>query len=451
MPFCPHTPQETEEMLKVLGLKSLDELFLNIPSCLLLKEDLKIDSGKTETELKEILKRIAKKNTPLSEFDSFLGGGCYQHFVPSALSSLLNRCEFYTSYTPYQAEASQGTLQAIYEYQTFICLLTGMDVTCASLYDGASSLAEAVLMSYRINPRPKIFLASNLNPAYKEVVYTYTQGMDFIEIKEIPFNREGRIDLDALSSMIDDQSCSVAVGYPNFFGVIEELDRIKEILSKKNILMIICCNPLSLAVLKSPGELGADLVCGDGQVLGQGLNFGGPTFGFLATRKEFVRKIPGRLVGRTKDRDGKQGFVLTLQAREQHIRREKATSNICSNQSLNAIACAIFLSLVGPQGLKEMAYYSLNNAHYLKERLSKIDNISFPFSGDFFNEFVISIENKSIDEVLERCLDKKILAGVPLKNWWSGLDRCLLVSCTELNTYKQIDKFAEVLDEILNK
>ncbi|RLF33844.1 MAG: glycine dehydrogenase, partial [Thermoplasmata archaeon] len=255
----------------------------------------------------------------------------------------------------------------------------------------------------------------------------------------------------ALSSMIDDQTCSVAVGYPNFFGVIEELDRIKEMLSKKNILMIICCNPLNLAILKSPGELGADLVCGDGQVLGQGLNFGGPTFGFLATRKEFVRKIPGRLVGRTKDRDGKQGFVLTLQAREQHIRREKATSNICSNQSLNAIACAIFLSLVGPQGLKEMAYYSLNNAHYLKERLSKINNISFPFSGDFFNEFVISIENKSIDEVLERCLDKKILAGVPLKNWWSGLDRCLLVSCTELNTYKQIDKFAEVLDEILNK
>lgn len=451
MPYIPHSRGETKEMLKVVGVSSLQELFGTIPEKIRLKEDLKLPSGLSEYELEKKIKQIASRNKPLTGFISFTGAGCYNHFVPSAVKHIFSRSEFYTAYTPYQPEASQGTLKAIFEYQTFICNLTGMDATCASMYEGASSLAESILMSYRIKPKPKVFLPANLHPEYAETVYTYLENLDFLEVIRIPYSHDGKIDLDFLKREVDDNTSCVIAGWPNFFGIIEDLESISKICKDKDCVFIVSCNPMMLSVLEAPAQFGADIVCGDGAVLGQGLFLGGFTFGFLATLNEHLRKMPGRIVGKTLDADGREGFVLTLQAREQHIRRHKATSNICSNQCLNAIACAAYLSLLGEEGFKKAGLSSTNLAHYLYEKLKEIEGLEFPFNGDFFNEFLVRLpqEAKKVHARLKK--KKKILAGVPVENFYPEIKNCLLLATTELNTKEEIDSLAESLKEVLDE
>jgi len=448
MPYIPHTPEDIQHMLTTIGVNSPEELFNAIPDSIRLKEDLKLPQGLSEYEVFSKVKQIATKNNSLNNFISFLGAGCYNHFVPIAVKHIITRSEFYTAYTPYQPEASQGTLQAIFEYQTFICLLTGIDVTCASLYEGASSLAEAILMAYRIRSRPKILLPANLHPEYKQTIYTYLENLEFLQIIEIPYTEEGTINLDILKKEIDSDTCSVIVSLPNFFGIIEDLNTVSKICKDNSSIFIVSCNPIALSIFKPPAEFGADIVCGDGQVLGQGLFLGGFTFGFLATRTQYVRKMPGRIVGETTDKKGKKGFVLTLQAREQHIRRQKATSNICSNQSLNVIACATYLSLLGPEGFKKIGLLSTNAAHFLYEKLHGIKGLKFPFTGNFFNEFAITLPY-NVNEICSKLREKKILAGVPIEKFFPQLKNTLLVATTELTSRRDIEYFVSSLNEVL--
>ena len=446
MPYILNTPSQIKEMLEVVGLHSLEELFSHLPPSLRIRGELSLPSGLSEEELIRVVKRLAKKNKPLSKFNSFLGGGIYPHYIPSPLNHLIGRAEFYTAYTPYQAEASQGSLQAIFEYQTYICLLTGMEVSNASLYDGATSLAEAVLMSLRIKRRSKVLICESIHPEYRAVLHTYLKGSDFL-VEEIKFNRDGFLDLDTLKEKIDDRVACVCIQSPNFFGLIEDLETINEIVKKKGILVILVTNPVSLAILKEPAKLGADIVCGEGQVLGRACAWGGETFGWLATKRDYLRHLPGRIVGKTVDREGKESFCLTLQTREQHIRREKATSNICSNHSLNAIAGAIYLSLLGKEGLKKVALYSLNLAYYLYRCLEDIKEIKLVFPSPFFNEFVWQVNNSY--QVWEALYSKSIIPGLMLEKFYPQLKDCILTSCTEIKTKEEIDDFVMCLKEVV--
>jgi len=420
MPYILNTPSQIKEMLEVVGLHSLEELFSHLPPSLRIRGELSLPSGLSEEELIRVVKRLAKKNKPLSKFNSFLGGGIYPHYIPSPLNHLIGRAEFYTAYTPYQAEASQGSLQAIFEYQTYICLLTGMEVSNASLYDGATSLAEAVLMSLRIKRRSKVLICESIHPEYRAVLHTYLKGSDFL-VEEIKFNRDGFLDLDTLKEKIDDRVACVCIQSPNFFGLIEDLETINEIVKKKGILVILVTNPVSLAILKEPAKLGADIVCGEGQVLGRACAWGGETFGWLATKRDYLR--------------------------EQHIRREKATSNICSNHSLNAIAGAIYLSLLGKEGLKKVALYSLNLAYYLYRCLEDIKEIKLVFPSPFFNEFVWQVNNSY--QVWEALYSKSIIPGLMLEKFYPQLKDCILTSCTEIKTKEEIDDFVMCLKEVV--
>ncbi len=451
MPYIPHTPKETQEMLRSIGLDSLEELFSSIPQNIVLSQPPSIGKGLDEQDTFRILKQASQKNVSLEKVLSFLGAGVYEHFIPASLKHIISRSEFYTAYTPYQAEASQGTLQALFEYQSFICALTGMDVTCASLYEGASSLAEAVLLAYRVNPKRKVFLPSNIHPHYIETVRTYLENLDFMDIVEVPFDKSGRTDIDFLEKYLDSDSCCLVFGYPNFFGVIEDIKPLVDVAQKNQVLTISVCNPLSLSILEPPGHKGVDICCGDGQSLGQDMHLGGNTFGFLSAKGRFLRKMPGRIIGKTKDSEGNQGFVLTLQAREQHIRREKATSNICSNQTLNALAACVYLALLGKEGFLKVGLMSLNHAHYLKEKLLEIDNIQDVFGRDFFNEFVIRITGKPLDLVWERLLERGIVAGLKLKEFYPQLSDCLLICATETKTKEDLDRFVNAFEEVLNE
>jgi glycine dehydrogenase subunit 1 len=372
--------------------------------------------------------------------------GCYKHYLPSALKFIINRSEFTTSYTPYQAECSQGTLQALYEYQSYVCLLTGMQVSNASLLDGASSLAEAVLMSLRITQKKKVLVAKTIHPQYRKVLSTYLSGYDFI-IQEIEFDKEGFVDLEDLKSYLDKTCACFCFQNPNFFGLIEDVEKICSLIKGKEILPILVVNPLSLAILKEPASLGVEIVCGDGNGLGGSLSFGGPSFGFLATKEKYLRQMPGRIVGETQDLEGKRCFCLTLQTREQHIRREKATSNICSNQSLNAIAFCVYLALLGKEDFFKFALYSLNLTHYLFERLKEIEKVNFPFSSRFFNEFVWEID--FCEEILESLYKKKIIPGYYLGKDYPSLKKAILSCCTETKTKEEIDEFVKTLKEII--
>jgi glycine dehydrogenase subunit 1 len=446
MSYILNTPSQIKEMLKVIGVSSLDELFSHLPLSIRLRKNLSIPSGLSEDKTIEAVKKIARKNRPLSEFNSFLGAGIYPHYIPSTLKHLLNRTEFYTAYTPYQPEVSQGILQAIFEYQTYICILTGMDVTNASLYDGATALVEAVLMSLRINKKEKVLVAATLHPEYRETLNTYLRGFDF-QIEEVPFDREGFLDLDILKDKLDNGTSSLALQNPNFFGLIEDVEKVSKLTKSKDAILIQVTNPVSLAILREPRCVGVDIVCGEGQVLGSSLSFGGPGFGFLATKKDYVRQLPGRIVGQTKDREGKVGFCLTLQAREQHIRREKATSNICSNHSLNAIGASLYLALLGPQGLREVAIYSLNLTHYLYQRLHELEGIHFPFGDRFFNEFVWQIDGSK--DVIEELYRKNIIPGLNLRRFYPQLPDAILSSCTETKNKEEIEEFVASLKQIL--
>src|SRR3989338_8938563 len=448
MSYIPHTEKDIHEMLKVIGSASVEDLFKPIPDTLRVKKPLNLPSPLSEQELIQELTTLSKKNAAVIDYISFLGAGAYHHYTPSIVNHLISRSEFYTAYTPYQPEISQGTLQAIFEYQTLICQLTGMEVANASMYDGASATAEAVLMARRINNRAKVMLSSALHPEYSEVVKTYL-SKDNNNIKEILYCTEtGRTLPDAIEKLLDKDTSCVVIQQPNFFGSIEDIKTISEVVHKNNsILIVAIAEPISLGLLKPPGELGADIVIGEGQAFGNGLNFGGPYLGFFATLEKYLRQMPGRLVGETVDKNNKRGYVLTMATREQHIRREKATSNICTNEGLCALAAAIYLTALGKNGLMEIAKLNLSKAQYLKKGLANIKGIKIAFTAPTFNEFVIETE-KEPDAVIKALLKKGIITGPSLKKFYTELAKHMLICVTEMNTKKDMDILMEGLSGI---
>jgi len=444
MRYIPHTAGDVSEMLERIGVKSLEDLFVEVPESVRLKRPLDLPEAVSETELLREFKALARKNATPSTHKSFLGGGAYHHFSPVTVDMLISRGEFYTAYTPYQPEISQGTLQAIFEFQTMICQLTGMDVANASMYDGASACAEAVLMAVRLTRRKKVLLSRGLNPRYRATVATYCSYLG-LEIVDVAVAADGRTDQADLAAKLDDQVAVVAVGYPNYFGVIEDVTALAEAAHGAEARLVTAvAEPVALGLLKSPGELGADIVAGDGQSFGLPLAFGGPYVGFFAVRQKDLRAMPGRLVGETKDLDGQRGFVLTLSTREQHIRREKATSNICSNQGLCALAVTIFMSLLGKQGLREMAEQNLAKAAYAREQLSRLKEFSLVFAGPSFNEFVVRAK-EPVADLLARLEGKGILGGIPLGSDYPELADCFLVCVTEQNQRSDIDALVAAL------
>ncbi|MDR3543551.1 MAG: aminomethyl-transferring glycine dehydrogenase subunit GcvPA [Desulfosporosinus sp.] len=445
MNFVPNTDNQQERLLARIGVKSVADLFVDIPEEVHLKRPLAIRGGMSEQELVKHVSGLANQNKTVEEYSSYLGAGAYEHFIPSFVDQLLLRSEFYTAYTPYQPEISQGTLQAIYEYQTLVCELTGMDAANASMYEGASALAEAALMSCDATRRKKVLVLQTVHPEYREVLKTYLPSRG-VEIVEVPY-AEGVTDMSALEKVLREDIAGVLVQNPNFFGNIEKADEIVELVHAQGALVIMAVNPISLGMLKSPGESGADIVVGEGQALGNPLNFGGPYLGFLATRDKYVRRMPGRIVGVATDKEGRKGFVLTLQAREQHIRREKATSNICSNEALCALAFTMHLSALGKKGIHELAYLNLQNAHYAAREIAKIPGMSLAFSGPFFHEFVIEtkLEPAKVNALL---LEAQIIGGLDLARFYPELDHHLLFCVTETKCKADIDQLIARLGEI---
>lgn len=443
MPYTPHTKDDVKRMLTQIGIEEESELFDYIPQSLRAKSfDLK--EGLSEFEVYENFKEMANKNDTSKV--CFLGGGYYDHIIPSAVDALSSRSEFYTAYTPYQAEASQGTLQALYEYQSLVCELTNLEVTNASMYDGGSAMAEAALMAVRITKRDKIIVDSGINPIYKKILKTYLAYHD-IEVIFMEATSD-KVDVETLSSLIDDSVAAYIFQNPNFFGSLEDYSEIVKSLHEAKALAIMSAYPIALGVIKTPGELDADIYCGDGQSLGNYLGFGGPSFGILATKQKYVRNLPGRIVGLTNDREGKRAFVLTLQAREQHIRRAKATSNICSNQNLMTLRATIFMSLLGRDGFIKLAKQNYNNANYLKTQLAKLGGVKIFNQNSTFNEFVIEL-SISCDEFLDRMSEKGFFAGLKLDNLYENFENRVLVSVTEKRTKAQMDSFVASVKEIL--
>ncbi|MCD4828244.1 MAG: aminomethyl-transferring glycine dehydrogenase subunit GcvPA [Candidatus Cloacimonetes bacterium] len=444
MPFISNTDKERREMLESIGVSSFDELIANIPEKLRLDRPLQLDDPLSELEVTRRLNRLAGANTAACCANSFLGGGVYDHFIPAAVNHIASRPEFLTAYTPYQAEVSQGTLQFIYEYQTMICELTGMEVANAGMYDGASAAAEAVLMACRKTRLTKAVLAGTVNPAYLRVIEAYTEGIG-MELVTVP-GKDGRLDLDALRAAVDDKTACVLLQTPNYLGIIEDGFAIGEIVhSAKKALFIVAADPISLAVLNAPSEYGADIVVGEGQTLGNKTNYGGPLFGFFAARKDLARQLPGRIVGGTVDVDGKRAYTLTLQAREQHIRREKATSNICSNESACTLAASVYMCLMGPSGLREVAEQSAAKAHWLATEIDKLDGFCLVSDLPFFKEFAIAMPVPAA-EVIERLSEQGIYPGISLAPL--GFENGLLVAVTEKKTKQQMQELLTALQEV---
>ncbi|HHY60034.1 MAG TPA: aminomethyl-transferring glycine dehydrogenase subunit GcvPA [Clostridia bacterium] len=448
MNYVPHRKEEQQEMLAAIGKQSVEELYQDIPAAVRLPRDLNVAGGLSEIELRRLLGGLAKKNRNLDEYVSFLGAGAYEHYIPALVDQLLLRSEFYTAYTPYQPEISQGTLQNIYEYQTMICELTGMEVSNASMYDGASALAEAVVMACEQTRRKEFVLAAAVHPEYRETVATYTRPRGYQEVS-LGY-KDGVTDVEEAAGLVNDKTAALVVQYPNFFGNVEDLKALAEVAHAKGALLVVAVvDPVSLGLLEAPGALGADIVVGEGQSFGNHLSFGGPHIGFFAAKEKYVRRMPGRIVGVTVDNRGQRAFVLTLQAREQHIRREKATSNICSNQALNALAVNIALTTLGKEGLREMAYQCLQKAHYAFKKLTSVPGVEPMFPGKpFFKEFVLKLA-KDPEKVNEALLEHKIIGGLPLKRFYPELAGGLLVCVTELRTKEEIDCFAEKLGGLI--
>ncbi len=444
MRYLPHTDVDVQQMLDVIGVSNIDELFSGVPQVCRLKRPLDLPAAKSEAELLTFLGEMAKKNTTVSDCDSFLGGGSYNHFIPAVIDQLVSRSEFYTAYTPYQPEISQGTLQAIFEFQTLICQLTGMDVANASMYDGASACAEAVLLTVRAGKkRKKVLLSQALPPQYRKTVATYCRYLN-VELIDIAM-ADGVTDVAVLKTLLDDQVASVVVGYPNYFGQIENLATIAELTHAVGARLVATVNePLALALFKSPGDLGADVVVGEGQSFGIPISYGGPGIGFFAVRKKDMRVLPGRLVGETVDQDGKRGFVLTLATREQHIRREKATSNICSNQGMCILMVSIYLALHGKHGLRQLAEVNYAKASYARQQIEKLVGFEIAFAGESFNEFVVSC-SEPVAELRLRLEQQGILAGVELAPDYAELENGLLICVTEQNSRQQIDRLVNAL------
>jgi len=438
--YCPNTPEDISEMLAAIGVESVDDLFSGIPAALRTRS-FYLPPGMSEFELFRNLQKLAGRNN--HDLVNFIGGGFYDHLIPAVVDHLAGRAEFYTAYTPYQPECSQGTLQALFEYQTAICRLTGMEVSNASLYDGATALAEAAMMAMRITSRERVVIDGCVNPFYRDVVKTYLENLA-VEVVEIP-PQQGIIDRGALASALDDRTAAVIIQNPNFFGTLDDLTDLAGQAHARGALLVASVYPVSLGMVKNPGEMGADIVTGDGQSLGNPLSFGGPSFGFITARKKFIRNMPGRIVGETVDREGRRGFVLTLQAREQHIKRHKATSNICSNQSLCALRGLMFLTSLGAEGFAELARLNYDKAEYAKSVFAKLPGVSILNSGPTFNEFTLRLP-KDAGPVVERLLSKKIAAGVPLGEWYPELADCMTITVTEKRTREEIDAFAHKLE-----
>jgi len=445
MDFVPNTVAQREQLLARIGVKTVDDLFQDVPESVRLQRPLHIEGGLAEQDLVKHVKALARKNGSLEEYTSFLGAGAYEHYIPAYVDQLLLRSEFYTAYTPYQPEISQGTLQAIYEYQTLVCELTGMDAANASMYDGASALAEAALMSCDATRRQKVLVAQTVHPEYREVLGTYLIPRG-VELSEVGY-AEGLTDLNALEAALNEEIAGVVLQVPNFFGGIEKAAEVVELAHAKGALAIVAVNPVALGLVKAPGDYGADIVVGEGQAFGNPLNFGGPYLGFLACREKFVRRMPGRIVGATTDKNGKRGYVLTLQAREQHIRREKATSNICSNEALCALAFTMHVSGLGKNGLKQLANLNLQKAHYAATEIAKLPGMSLAFAYSYFHEFVIRTE-VSPAKLNEHLLADKIIGGLDLSRFYPELDRHILFCVTETKSKADIDRLVARLGAI---
>ncbi len=445
-PYIANTPEDIQEMLKAIGLESIDQLFDDIPKDIKLSRELDLPKSKSELEVSSYLKKLADKNCSMSELTSFLGAGAYDHYIPSIVNHVISRSEFYTSYTPYQPEISQGTLQYIFEFQTLIANLTGMDLANASLYDGGTAVVEAALMAAAYSRKDEIIISKSVKPDARKILHTYAHVQD-LKVIEVDI-KDGVTDMEALDGLVNDNTAAVIVQSPNFFGIIEDLEAIGEIAHKgKKTTFIASVDPISLGILKKPGDMNVDVVVGEGQSLGIPVSFGGPYLGFMAVKKDYVRKIPGRIVGQTEDLDGKRSFVLTLTAREQHIRREKATSNICSNQGLNSLAATVYMVTMGKEGLREVALQSTKKAHYAYEQLIKSGKFKPAFDKPFFKEFALTsdIAPEKINEALRK---ENIIGGYDLGKEYPQFENSVLYAVTEKRTKEEIDKLTSVMEGI---
>jgi glycine dehydrogenase subunit 1 len=443
-----NTRQDQEAMLKTIGVASIEELFQAVPAEVRLKRPLQVPAALTEIELQQHMLELGAANTAPGDAVCFLGGGSYDHFIPTVVDAVAGRSEYYTAYTPYQAEASQGSLQVFFEYQTLICQLTGMDVSNASLYEGGSAVAESVVMAVGINPkRKRILVAESVHPEYRGTLQTYLANVAGTEIVPLP-TPDGFLDPDVAKKAIDDKTLCVIVQHPNFFGCLEEVEAISELCRMHGALFIVSFDPISLGLLKRPGQYGADIAVAEGQCLGNPMAYGGPYLGIMTCRQDHVRRIPGRLVGQTVDRRGKRCWVLTLQTREQHIRREKATSNICTNQGLFALRAAVYLAALGPQGLKETAELCARKAHYLAEQVKQVPGVSLPFQRPFFKEFTVKVPGNAT-ALLSRMLQRGYHAALSLGRWYSQLENLISIAVTERRTRAEIDGLVAALKEEL--
>ena len=443
--YLPDTEQDKKEMLEYLGMSSIEELFADIPSELRLKGELNIPDADPEPVLLKKMNKLAAKNLNADQYATFLGAGTYDHYIPSVVDHMISRSEFYTAYTPYQPEISQGELQAIFEFQTMVAELTGMDLANSSMYDGFTSLAEAASLAVASTRRSKVLVSKAVHPESRSILTTVAKGQGY-GVEEVSLASDVT-DLEQLKSQIEKDTAAVIVQYPNFFGSIEDLAEIKKIAEENGAMLIVSSNPLALALLQSPGKLGADIVIGDMQPLGIPMSFGGPHCGYFAVKNKYMRKIPGRIVGQTHDDSGKRGFVLTLQAREQHIRRDKATSNICSNQALNALASSICMSALGKQGIREMAQQNVEKSDYMAKSLQK-KGFNVLNKSAFFNEFVVELP-LPVKEVNTKLLESGFIGGYDLGIDY-GFDNQMLVAVTEQRTKEEIDQFVEALEAVVN-
>jgi glycine dehydrogenase subunit 1 len=434
--YISNTEQDRKEMLKEIGIENIRDLFKAIPDAVYLTKALDIPDNISEIDLIKSLKTLSEKNQNLDDYACFLGAGAYDHYIPTVIDSLISRQEFYTAYTPYQPEISQGTLQSIFEYQTMICELAGMHVANASMYDGATALTEAAMMACDATRRTEILIAKSVHPESRDVLNTYSKYRN-VSIVEVGY-KNGQIDIDDLKSKISSNTAAFLMQSPNFFGIIEDIAAIEDLVHDNKSLLVLSADPISLAILESPGKLGVDIVVGEAQSLGNPLSFGGPYLGYFATTDKLMRKMPGRIVGQTVDSNGKRGFVLTLQTREQHIRREKATSNICSNHALNALIATIYLTVLGKEGLRKLANLCIQKAHYTYKELLKTGKFTEIFTAPFFKEFVVKSE-EDVDSLNNKLFEDKIIGGYSVEKDYNDINNGWLIAVTEKRSKEEID------------
>ena len=444
--YLPMTEEDRREMLSAIGVDSVDDLFADIPEGVRYRGRLNLPDGLSEPELVRHMQRLSQKNTTFDQAVCFLGAGAYEHYIPSVVDHIISRSEFYTAYTPYQPEISQGELQAIFEFQTMICELTGMEVANSSMYDGPTALAEAAGVAAAATRKKKILVSRTVHPEARAILRLQSRGLGLV-VKEIP-HKDGITDMALLEAEADEETAAVILQSPNFFGNLEDVSAAEPIAHRHKGLLVVSTNPIALGLIKPPGECGADIVVGDAQPLGIPVQFGGPHCGFFATTRPLMRRIPGRIVGQTTDEEGVRGFVLTLQAREQHIRREKATSNICSNQALNALAAAVAMSALGKQGIRDMARLNLQKAHYARKRLAQIPKVQPLFDQPFFNEFAVKL-SRPVGEVNRGLLQQGIIGGYDLGRDYPELAGSMLLAVTEVRTRGEIEQLAEALEGLL--